>query len=244
MTDHRPWTYGESFADVYDDWYADVSDIRATVDCIAQLAGTHPVLELGVGTGRLARPLAATGIDVWGVDASRAMLDRLDGAPVRALVADMAHLPFGPRPRFGVAFAAYNTFLNLTTEADQAACLHGVAAMIRPGGVVAIEAFVPADDVPDGPGPVSTQTVALDRVVLAVADHDAAAQTVTGQHIELRDGEPPRLRPWRLRYLHPDQLDALAEGAGLHREYRWSDWSGTPFRPDSQAHVTIYRRTA
>jgi SAM-dependent methyltransferase len=242
MTDHQPWTYGESFADVYDDWYGDVSDIEATVACIAQLAGSRPVLELGVGTGRLARPLAATGIDVWGVDASAAMLDHLDGAPVRTLVADMAHLPFGTERRFGVAFAAYNTFLNLTTEAEQAACLQEVSAVIRPGGVVAIEAFVPAGDVPDGPGPVTAQTVALDRVVLAVADHDAATQTVTGQHIELRDGQAPRLRPWRLRYLHPEQLDELAVDAGLRREYRWSDWSGTPFRPDSEAHVTIYRR--
>jgi SAM-dependent methyltransferase len=242
VTDYRPWTYGDSFADVYDDWYAEVSDIGATVDCIAQLAGSRPVLELGVGTGRLARPLAAAGIEVWGVDGSPAMLARLHGAPIRAVAGDMAHLPFGPDQRFGVAFAAYNTFFNLTTEADQAACLREVAAVVRPGGVVAIEAFVPAGDVPDGPGPVSTQTVTLDRVVLAVADHDAAEQLITGQHIELRDGQAPRLRPWRLRYLHPGQLDDLAEAAGLRREYRWADWSGRPFRDDSEAHVTIYRR--
>lgn len=242
MTDYRPWTYGDSFADVYDDWYADVSDIEATVGCISQLAGHRPVLELGVGTGRLARPLAAAGVDMWGVDASPAMLARLNGAPVHRLVGDMAHLPFGPTPRFGVVFAAYNTFLNLTTEHDQATCLQEVAGVVRPGGVVAIEAFVPARDVPDGPGPVSTQTVALDRVVLAVADHDAEHQIITGQHIELRDGEPPRLRPWRLRYLHPEQLDALAVAAGLEREYRWSDWSGAPFKEDSETHVTIYRR--
>ncbi|MEL7209498.1 MAG: class I SAM-dependent methyltransferase, partial [Actinomycetota bacterium] len=142
------------------------------------------------------------------------------------------------------AFAAYNTFLNLTSEDDQAACLRGVASVVRPGGVVAIEAFVPAGDVPDGPGPVSTQTVALDRVVLAVADHDADAQLITGQHIELRDGEPPRLRPWRLRYVHAAQLDEMAEDAGLRLDYRWSDWSGTPFRDDSESHVTIYRRPA
>jgi SAM-dependent methyltransferase len=242
MTDYRPWTYGDSFADVYDDWYADVSDIRSTVDCIAQMAGNGPVLELGVGTGRLARPLAAAGVEVWGVDASPAMIAGLDGAPVRAVLGDIAHLPFGALPRFGVVFAAYNTFLNLTEEVDQAACLREVAALVRPGGVVAIEAFVPAGDVPDGPGPVSTQTVALDRVVLAVADHDATAQVITGQHIELRDGEPPRLRPWRLRYLHPEQLDDLAGAAGLHREYRWADWSGSPFREDSEAQVSIYRR--
>jgi SAM-dependent methyltransferase len=242
MTDYRPWTYGDSFADVYDDWYTDVSDVAATVGCISQLAGHRPVLELGVGTGRLARPLAAAGVDVWGVDASPAMLARLDGAAVRRLVGDMAHLPFDPGPRFGVVFAAYNTFLNLTTEADQAACLREVAGVVRPGGVIAIEAFVPAGDVPDGPGPVSTQTVALDRVVLAVADHDAERQVITGQHIELRDGRPPRLRPWRLRYLHPEQLDALASAAGLEREYRWSDWSGAPFKEDSETHVTIYRR--
>jgi SAM-dependent methyltransferase len=244
VTEYRPGTYGDSFADVYDDWYADVSDVGSTVACLAQLAGGHPVLELGVGTGRLARPLSATGVEVWGVDASPAMLAGLNGAPVRAVLGDIAHLPFCAGPRFGVVFAAYNTFLNLTDEADQAACLQQVTAVTRPGGVVAIEAFVPAGDVPDGPGPVSAQTVALDHVVLAVADHDAAGQVITGQHIELRDGRPPRLRPWRLRYLRPDQLDELASAAGLRREYRWADWSGSPFRDDSAAHVTIYRRPA
>ena len=240
--DYGPSTYGESFADVYDDWYGEVSDVDATVGCIADLAGSRPVLELGVGTGRVARPLAATGVEVWGVDASPAMLARLDGAPVRAVVGDMARLPFRSNQSFGVVFAAYNTFFNLTTEADQRACLDQVAALICPGGVVAIETFVPADDVPAGLGPVSARAVDIDRVILSVSDHDATDQLITGQHIELRDGGPARLRPWRLRYLRPDQLDEQAGAAGLTREYRWSDWSGSPFRDDSDAQVTIYRR--
>lgn len=242
--EYRPSTYGEAFADVYDEWYADVSDVASAVTCVTQLAGSRPVLELGVGTGRLARPLAASGVDVWGIDASTSMVARLDGAPVRAVVGDIAHLPYRPYPRFGVAFAAYNTFLNLTTEEAQAACLADLARLVLPGGVVAIEAFVPADDVPDGIGPVSAHRVELDHVVLAVAHHDREGQLITGQHIELRQDARPRLRPWRLRYLTPAQLDTLADEAGLRREYRWADWSGSPFRPDSEAHVSIYRRPA
>ena len=127
-------TYGESFADVYDDWYADVSDVDATVAMIARLAGDGPVLELGVGTGRLAIPLAAAGVRVIGIDASPSMLRLLDEKPgadaVTAVLADMAHLAEGPGAEeiaaagpYTVAFAAFNTFFNLVTPDDQRRCL-------------------------------------------------------------------------------------------------------------------------
>ena len=118
-------SYGEGFADVYDDWYAGVSDVAATTAGLAALAGAGPVLELGVGTGRLAVPLAATGLHVHGVDTSQAMLERLTARldamsprpEVTGVLGDMVDgLPPGP---FTLVFVAYNTFFSLLTEERQ-----------------------------------------------------------------------------------------------------------------------------
>ena len=152
--DYGPATYGDAFADVYDDWYADISDVEATVDAITRLSGGEPVLELGIGTGRLALPLAARGIPVVGVDASQAMLDLLAAKPgsdtIATVLADMAELPIGDKTEtlnacgpYAVAFAAFNTFFNLTTDEAQNACLRALFDLVRPDGLVVIEGFVP-----------------------------------------------------------------------------------------------------
>jgi SAM-dependent methyltransferase len=240
-----PTSYGEAFADVYDDWYEAISDVAATVDRVIALAGDGPVLELGVGTGRLALPLVARGVDVWGLDASGPMLERLrakpDGAAVRVVQADMGASPLRAGPRFTVVFCAYNTFFNLVTAEAQAACLGAAAASLAPGGRLAIEAFVPTDaDTPPG-GPVTVRSIAEDHVVLSIADRDTATQLLTGQFVELR-ASGVRLRPYRIRYLYPDQLDALAQGAGLALVDRWATWSGDPFTEDSANHVSVYGR--
>lgn len=239
-----PTTYGEAFADVYDEWYERVSDVEATVERVAALAGAGAVLELGVGTGRLALPLAGRGVDVWGLDASPSMLARLrakaGGAALHVVRADMAAPALRPGPRFAVVFCAYNTFFNLDTEARQAACLRGAAELLAEGGRVVIEAFVPAEGEhrPDG---VTVRSIEADRVVLSVSQRDPTAQVALGQFVELR-ADGIRLRPWRIRYLHPGQLDELARAAGLALEARWSDWDGTPFTDASEQHVSTYRR--
>lgn len=239
--------YGRSFADVYDDWYRDVSDVDATVHKVAVLAarrGGGRVLELGIGTGRLALPLAARGLQVTGVDASAEMLDRLrakDGAEQLTLVeADMADLPVtGP---FAAAFVAFNTFFNLTSRDAQERCLRRVHDVLAPGGWFVLEAFVPHDDGADASG-VSARTVEVDRVVLTAARRDAVAQTISGQHIEITE-QGVRLRPWMVRYASPRELDAMAAAAGLVLTERHADWHGTPFQDASDHHVSVYRRPA
>ncbi len=240
--------YGRSFADVYDEWYHDVSDVDTTVHRLAVLAarrGGGRVLELGVGTGRLALPLAARGLQVTGVDASADMLDQLrvkDGAEQLNLVhGDMAEMVVqGP---FAVAFVAFNTFFNLTSADAQQACLHHVHDVLAPGGWFVLEAFVPAmDDERDGSG-VSTRTVELDRVVLTAVRRDATNQTISGQHIEITE-RGIRLRPWMVRYATPTQIDAMANAAGLRFVERHEDWIGTAFHDASGKHVSVYRRPA
>jgi SAM-dependent methyltransferase len=234
-------SYGDAFADVYDEWYGGISDVEATVQMLAALADGRRVLELGVGTGRLAVPLAAAGVDVTGVDSSAAMLQVLAGksSAVTAVQADMVDgLPDGP---FGLVFVAYNTFFNLTTAARQQACFDAVAARLAPGGIFVIEAAVPDPQRPPG-GTVAVRSIAADRVVLSVDVHVPEEQRVDAQLIELTEAGGVRLRPASIRYAAPAELDAMAAASGFEVAERWEDFAQAPFAADSAQHVTIYLR--
>lgn len=235
-------TYGERFADVYDDWYGSITDTEACVEAVARLADGGPVLELGVGTGRLAIPLARRGLSVTGVDASPAMLAALSAKPggdsVDAVLGDMTDPPVGEQ-RFSVAFVAYNTLFNLVTVDGQRACLANAARHLLPGGCVVVEAFVP--DVSEAAtDAVAPKLVAADQVVLSVSRQDPDRQEVIGQYIDISE-TGIRLRPWRIRWSTPDQLDALAAEVGLQLTERWSSWSGDPFDDHADSHVSVYR---
>ena len=239
-------SYGDGFADVYDEWYQDVTDVEATVEAITRLAGGGRALELGVGTGRIALPLAARGVEVHGVDSSERMLDRLRAKPGAAVVSvtvgDMAaDLPSGP---FQVVFVTYNTFFNLRTADAQRRCFHEVAARLAPGGVFVIEAFVPTDT---GPGPrhdVGVRSMHRDAVVLSVSVTDPATQTAEGQYVELSERGGVRLRPWSIRYATPSELDEMATAAGLRLAARHADWHGSPFDADAAHHVSHWCHSA
>ncbi len=243
MRGYEPASYGEAFADVYDDWYERISDVDATVARVTALAAGGPVLELGVGTGRLALPLAEAGVETWGIDASTAMLTRLRAKPggpaLRLVQADMAAPALAATGRFAVVFCAYNTFFNLLTAEAQQACVTWSARALADGGRLAIEAFVPTDEDETPEGPVALRSVDDDHVVLSVATRDVSAQMVAGQFVELSDAGV-RLRPYRIRYLFPEQLDAMAAEAGLGLVERSATWGGDPFTADSANHVSVY----
>lgn len=251
MEGYDETTYGEAFADVYDEWYRGVSDIETTVATLARLAvdttRTEPrarVLELGIGTGRLAIPLARAhrdAVSVTGVDTSPAMLDVLARRDTDGLVdvheADMVTgLPTGP---FDLVLIAYNTLFNLTGDGDQQRCFDAVAARLVDGGRFVVEAFVP-DPSRDGDD-VAIRSMTADRVVLSVSRHHAPGQRAEGQFVELTEAGGVRLRPWSIRYTTPSQLDSMAAHAGFEVEARWSDMSGTAFDDRSERHVTVYR---
>ena len=239
-------SYGEGFADVYDDWYAGVSDVAATTAGLAALAGAGPVLELGVGTGRLAVPLAATGLHVHGVDTSQAMLERLTARldamsprpEVTGVLGDMVDgLPPGP---FTLVFVAYNTFFSLLTEERQRACFAAVERVLAPGGAFVVEAFVP-DPFQEPDRNVTVRSVAVDRVVLSVSVSDPSSQRAEGQYVDITEATGVRLRPWSIRWATPTQLDVMAEAADMRLEVRTEDFAGSAFGPDSVRHVSIYR---
>ena len=241
MDGYRPATYGDAFADVYDDWYADVSPPAATAAFVAERVDGL-VVELGCGTGRLAGPLAATGTTVVGLDASTAMLDRSRHRHplVPVVAADMADPPFRAGAAAGVLIA-FNTLFNLPSAPLQQRALQQSAAMLRPGGVVFVEAFVPGAGAAARSSHVDVVRLDAEIVVLQVSRTDPADGTVSGQHVELRDGQPVRLRPWHLRFTDPAGLDDLAAGAGLRLVERHADWAGTPFDDASGTHVSVYR---
>ena len=236
-------TYGDAFADVYDDWYQDVTEVEATVDFIVELVGSGehlPVLELGVGTGRLAVPVAARGLQVIGVDTSAAMLARLiendPSGSVTGHLGDMVdELPPGP---FALAFVAFNTFFNLLDAERQQACFIAVAERLSAGGAFVVEAFVPE---PHAGSSVGVRSMTVDSVVLSVATQDDATQTAHGHYISFTESGGVRLRPWAIRYATIEQLDAMASAAGLRVAERWEDARRTPFSGESARHITVYR---
>jgi SAM-dependent methyltransferase len=248
MEGYDATTYGRAFADVYDEWYEGVTDVAATASTLTELAldgrASARVLELGIGTGRLAVPLADDErLTVVGVDTSEPMLDLLsirdrDGR-VEAHLADMVDgLPDGP---FDLVLVAYNTLFNLTGDGDRRRCFEQVAGRLRPGGRFVIEAFVPEEPARDGDD-VSIRTMTADRVVLSISRQDARAQTAEGQFVELTEAGGVRLRPWSIRYATPAQLDADAAAAGLEFESRWADMQRTALDAHHDRHVTVYRR--
>lgn len=254
MDGYRADTYGEAVADIYDQQHPDavlptggVQDAVACLAAQADAAGGGPALELGVGTGRVAIPLAATGLEVHGIDTSPAMLARLAAKPggdrVVPVLGDIAALgPEGLGWPFGLVYVVFNTFFLLPGQDAQVACLEAVAGLLRPGGRCVVEAFVPDPSRFDRGQRVEARAVTADGVVLDVARHDAAAQRVEGHHVYLGAGTT-RLVPFVLRYAWPGELDLMARLAGLEVVDRWSRWDGAPFDGTSQAHVSVYQRT-
>lgn len=242
MGDIDAQRYGRSFADVYDTWYPEDDTTAGCVQYLAGLSSGGPVLELGVGTGRIALRLAALGLDVTGIDASEPMLDILRSkdprSTVRTVTADLGTPTGWPEGPFDLVVAVCNLLCNITDPARQAACIATAATRLRPGGHLVVEAFEPA---PLTVGPqLATSEVHDDHVVLIATDADPDTAVVTGQHIELRDGEPPRLRPWRIRATTPQEIDRWTADVGLSLVERRRRWGADG--PPSDGLVSVYRR--
>ncbi|HTN79451.1 MAG TPA: class I SAM-dependent methyltransferase [Acidimicrobiales bacterium] len=244
MDGYRPESYGEAIADVYDEWYPMDAEGEAAVERLFELARGGRVLELGVGTGKLAIPLAARGLEVWGLDSSPAMLERLRTKPggdeVHTVLGDMANdLPDGP---FSLVFVATNTFFGLCSVEEQQAAFAAVAERLDEDGRFLVDAFVP-DDPPRASSVVEVQKVTLDGVLLAISDADIPSQTAWGQMVEIR-ADGITLRPWKVRWSTPAELDAMASTAGLELVERHATWEKDAYTDDSANHVSVYGRSS
>ena len=238
-------SYGDGFADVYDEWYADVTDVVATVKRMVEVAGDRGrVLELGVGTGRLAVPMADAGLQVIGIDSSEAMLTKLAGRDidgrVESILGDMIDdLPDG---LFDAVLIAYNTIFNLLDDGEQQRLFHQVAARLEPYGAFVVEAFVPDFGPGDGASEVGVRSMAVGHVVLSVSVNRPDEQLAEGQFVQFSESGGVQLRPWSIRWATPRQLDEMADAAGLRLVERVGDMAGVAFTDDSTQHVSIYQR--
>jgi len=237
-----PAFYGDRWAAVYDDHYGHADPGRA-VEFLAGLAGDGRVLELAIGTGRVALPLAARGISVEGVDASAAMVERLRAKPggesVPVTIGDMAEVPVSGR--FRLVYLVANTLFGLLTQQRQAQCFGNVARVLEPGGMFVIECFVPDLARFDRDQRVQARSVTGDSAVIEVSRHDKARQRITTQMITI-DGQGMQLRPVVIRYSWPAELDLMAGQAGLRLAARYADWERRPFGSASSSHISVYQR--
>jgi SAM-dependent methyltransferase len=232
-------TYGERVAGVYDEWYSDY-DPNA-IDVLAELASSGRALELGIGTGRIALPLAARNVEVHGVDAASSMISRLRSKPgsdrVTVVQGSFADVPV--EGEFALIYIVFNTFFALSSQEQQVQCFRNVAAHLSSNGNFVIEAFVP-DLSRFTSGQVNWATkVTADEVNLDVGQHDAAAQRVDSQKVVIKDGSV-RLYPVQIRYAWPSELDLMAQLARLRLRERWSSWKREPFTSESQKHISLY----
>jgi len=240
MSEYEPSTYGDRIADAYDAWHQLPTDTDQTVEFLASLAGSGLVLELGIGTGRIALPLAARGLAVHGIDASDAMVARLrsktHGDQIPVTMGDFAEV--NTPDTYKLVYVVFNTFFALLTQEDQVRCMRNVAAHLSDGGVFVLEAFVPDLTRFNQRQRVAATHVGLDEVVLDVSVHRPETQRIDIQAVVIRGGEI-KTYPVPIRYAWPSELDLMAQLAGLRLRERWGGWSREPYEGVGK-HVSIY----
>jgi SAM-dependent methyltransferase len=211
--------------------------VNATVDFLAELAHGGRALELGIGTGRIALPLARRGVPVHGIDLSRAMVARLRAKPggdrIGVTIGDFATARVDGT--FTLAYLVFNTITNLTTQEAQVACFRIVAAHLEPGGCFVIEVRVPElRRLPPGQD-VLPWHVSRERIVFS--SYDTATQGMRGHHVER--GEYSTIPFW---YVWSAELDLMAQLAGMRLRERWDGWTREPFTSDSHQHLSVWEK--
>jgi len=239
MNPYSPEDYGERVAGVYDEWYSDYEP--QAIDTLADLAQGGKALELGIGTGRIALPLSAKGVDVHGIDAAESMISRLrskaGGERISVTQGNFAEVPVDGKS--ALVYIVFNTFFMLPSQEEQVRCFRNIAEHLAPGGCFAIEVFVP-DVTRFSGGQVNWATkVTDDEVLLDVGNHDALTQRVVNQKVVITEGNV-RLYPSQIRYCWPSELDLMAQLAGLRLRERWSNWKREPLTAESTKHISIY----
>jgi SAM-dependent methyltransferase len=238
--------FGEDVAARYDDPDDEMSQagaIAPVVEFIARLAGDGAALELGIGTGRIALPLAERGVRVAGIDSSEAMVARLRAKPgggdLEVAIGDFASTRVGGE--FALVYLIFNTISNLVTQDAQVACFENASAHLQPGGRFVIETRVPElQKLPLGQTIVNARSEPQ-RISNYV--YDVVTQGLQAQHYYFRDDGTVDASPVPMRYAWPAELDLMARLAGMRLEHRWGGWLGEPFTARSSSHVSVYVKT-
>ena len=240
----RPDFFGPDVASHYDESEAamfDASAIEPALDVLAPLAGGRGALEFGIGTGRVALPLAGRGVEVAGIDLSDAMVAELRAKPggeaIPVAIGDFASTKL--QRKFALVYLVFNTIMNLTTLEDQIACFRNANDHLEPEGTFVIEVGVPQlRRLPPG------ETVRAFEVSphrLGFDEFDTATQRLTSHHYAVRDGKL-ELHSIPFRYVWPSELDLMARLAGLRLRERWGGWGREPFTGESVKHVSVWEK--
>jgi SAM-dependent methyltransferase len=237
--------FGERVAERYDETSAEMFEaarVEPVVDFLVELATDGSALELGIGTGRIALPLAQRGIRVHGIDLSEAMVAKLQAKPgaeqIGVTIGDFAGTVEG---RFAVAYLVFNTIMNLTTQQEQVACFQNVAEHLKPGGCFVVEVGVP--DLQRLPAGETVRPFTVSATRLGFDEYDIAAQGLISHHYWIDDGRLETVS-MPFRYVWPAELDLMAQLAGMSLRERWSDWKREPFTSESRQHVSVWEKTA
>ncbi len=238
--------FGEFVAARYDESSAEMfaaAVVEPTVEFLAAFAGDGAALELGIGTGRIALPLAARGVRVHGIDLSEAMVERLRAKPGGerngVTIGDFATTTVDGT--FSLAYLVFNTINNLTTQDEQVACFENVAAHLEPGGCFVIEVGVPGLRViPPGE---RFHVFDFSESHFGFDEYDVADQGLVSHHFRPVDGRFER-SSIPFRYVWPAELDLMARLAGMKLRERWSGWKREPFTSESTKHVSVWEKPA
>jgi SAM-dependent methyltransferase len=215
--------------------------VEPAVNFLHNLAGTGAVLELGIGTGRIALPLSRRGLRVHGIELSPAMVAQLrskpEGNDIGVTIGDFATTTVDGS--FTLAYLVRNTIMNLTTQDEQVACFRNVAAQLEPGGCFVIEVMVP--ELRRLPPGETIRAFTVTPAHLGFEEYDVATQIAFSHHYWLVGDHVDTLSA-PFRYVWPAELDLMARLAGMTLRERWSDWSREPFTSDSREHVSVWQK--
>lgn len=243
---HEDGYFDERVAARYDESAADMFEaavVDPAVDFLSELAGDGRALELGIGTGRIALPLARRGVPVHGIELSKAMVAQLrakpGGADIAVSIGDFATATV--EGTFAVAYLVFNTIGNLTTQGAQVACFRNVADHLEPGGCFVIEVGVP--ELRRLPPGETFRVFHLSENKWGLDEYEVATQGLTSHHFEIVDGRLERVS-MPFRYVWPAELDLMAELAGMRLRERWAGWKREPFTNDSEKHVSVWEKPA
>lgn len=237
---------------LFDEWVAqryetlwpelfDPAVVDPVVQFLADLAGTGPALEFGVGTGRLALPLSRRGVRVHGIEQSRPMVGQLrqrpGGTDIGVTLGDFTTATVAAT--FGLVYLVRNTITNLTTQDEQVGAFRNAAAHLRAGGCFVIENYIPElQRLPPGQ---TTHVFTATATHLGFEEYDVAAQIAISHHYWMIDGELKTFSSPH-RYVWPAELDLMAKLAGLTLRERWTGWNREPFTSTSRSHVSVWQK--
>lgn len=239
------WT-SNSFGQMNAAEYDAKHDPGTTDEAVALIAGLAKgrVLELAVGTGRIALPLAARGLDVTGLEISPEMVAELrkkpGGEDLTVVMGDMADVAV--EGQFDLVILVFNTLFNLTTQAAQVRCFQNVAKRLKPGGRFLVETFLPDTTRFRDHQDVRLKSMEMGQLVVDAIQHDPVQQIVSHQRLHVTDSNQS-LVPLVMRYAYPPELDLMAELAGLRLVHRWGGWKGEAFDANSKMHVSVWEKS-